>query len=232
MPDGPDDLRPEQEDAVRRLLAGARHDEPLPPEVAARLDTLLGELVATRSARSNVHSLGRSRRQKTRLFLAAAAAAVVVAVVVPKVSTDRGGNDSAGSSSASDQSTTFSDGQEDSSLSAQGQSAPSAPAAERAAPSAAAGHVVLLVPATFDDDVRRLVQQGTGSKPNSSSLALSGLGPCGPAAYGTGRLRPAVYDGTLTVLAVRPPVVDGSRVVDLLECGTAVVLRSTTVNGQ
>ena len=39
---------PPDQDAVRRLLAEARHDEPVPPAVAARLDAVLAELTADR----------------------------------------------------------------------------------------------------------------------------------------------------------------------------------------
>ena len=38
------ELTPEQESAVRRLLAEARHDAPIPTDVADRLDTVLAGL--------------------------------------------------------------------------------------------------------------------------------------------------------------------------------------------
>ena len=38
------ELTPEQESEVRRLLAEARHDEPVPADVAARLDDVLADL--------------------------------------------------------------------------------------------------------------------------------------------------------------------------------------------
>ena len=41
---------PPEQDAVRRLLADARHDGPPPPDVVARLDETLASLVAERSA--------------------------------------------------------------------------------------------------------------------------------------------------------------------------------------
>ena len=44
------ELTPEQESEVRRLLAEARHDEPVPADVAARLETTLADLVAARTA--------------------------------------------------------------------------------------------------------------------------------------------------------------------------------------
>ena len=37
---------PEQEDRMRRLLADARHDEPVPDDVVARLDRVLADLRA------------------------------------------------------------------------------------------------------------------------------------------------------------------------------------------
>jgi len=48
----PDGLTPAQSEAVRRLLAGARHDESVPDEVAARLDATLADLSAERGAES------------------------------------------------------------------------------------------------------------------------------------------------------------------------------------
>lgn len=44
------DLTPQQSEAVRRALRAARHDAPVPDEVAARLDDRLAELVAERSS--------------------------------------------------------------------------------------------------------------------------------------------------------------------------------------
>lgn len=42
------DLTDAQQEAVRRLLAGARHDEPMPDEVTARLDEVIAGLSAAR----------------------------------------------------------------------------------------------------------------------------------------------------------------------------------------
>ena len=67
MTDAPD-LTPEQ-DAVRRLLADARHDGPTPPEVVARLDDTLASLVAERgeaplAAGRSPHRPGARRRPR------------------------------------------------------------------------------------------------------------------------------------------------------------------------
>ncbi|KRB76406.1 hypothetical protein ASE01_15665 [Nocardioides sp. Root190] len=93
-PDAPLDapMDPAREAAVRRLLAEAGGPEPLPDEVAARLDAGLADLVAERSALpivSHPESHGvvvpldaaaRRRRVRVRVLLGAAAAVVAVGV--------------------------------------------------------------------------------------------------------------------------------------------------------
>lgn len=66
---------PTGEDTISRLLAEARADEPMPTDVAARLDDVLAGLSAER-ATAEVVPLVR-RRRPARLLLAAAAAVVV-----------------------------------------------------------------------------------------------------------------------------------------------------------
>lgn len=103
------DLPPEQ-DSVRRLLADARHDEPVPPAVAARLDAALAELSADRRGRPQaagegapgassstkrapeertrtapVVDLAARRRRGIGTALAAAAAVVVAGVGIGQV---------------------------------------------------------------------------------------------------------------------------------------------------
>jgi len=48
-PQGAEGLTPAQSEAVRRLLAGARHDEGIPDDVATRLDAAIAELAAERA---------------------------------------------------------------------------------------------------------------------------------------------------------------------------------------
>ncbi|GAB3076515.1 hypothetical protein [Nocardioides zeae] len=119
---GPDPvLDPATAAAVRRLLAEARHDEPAPPAVAARLDATLAGLRAERlaahpSAPATEHGLpprpgadapidlaARRRRRRGGVLLAAAAAVVVVGVggvLVPRLggSGDATSSDSGGQS--------------------------------------------------------------------------------------------------------------------------------------
>ena len=87
MPDPEPDsnLTPAQDDAVRALLASARHTAPTPPDVVARLDATLASLSAERrelrpETRAPVVTLA-SRRRRAAATLVLAAAAVVVAGV-------------------------------------------------------------------------------------------------------------------------------------------------------
>ena len=51
---------------------------------------------------------------------------------------------------------------------------------------------------------------------------------CGPAAYGAGKLVAVRYNGLPAVLAYRPAAGD-TQAVQLLQCGSAEVIRSTTI---
>ena len=98
-------LPPEQE-AVRRLLADARHDGPPPPDVVARLDETLASLTAERVSErtaapatehddrspGRVVDLGSRRRRVASIGLLAAASVVVAGVAIGQA-LPRGGND-------------------------------------------------------------------------------------------------------------------------------------------
>ena len=62
----------------------------------------------------------------------------------------------------------------------------------------------------------------------AEQLTDDALFVCGTATYGPGRLLPVRYDGAPAVLAYRPPAGDVQSV-ELLQCGTATVLRSVVV---
>ncbi|MCY7395773.1 MAG: hypothetical protein LH468_06375 [Nocardioides sp.] len=234
-PDGYPELSGAREDSVRRLLAEARHEEPLPPQVAARLDTLLGELVQARSSQTRVGSLAQRRRQRRGVLLVAAAAAVVVGVVGPRLTGDPGGgtaSDSSrsgadGASSAESAESSPAQGSRESQELAPEEAPEGGPSSAPAGPAPAAGGVVVLSSATFVADVTRVLGSRGSLEGDSSDLSLTGPA-CGSATYGAGRLLPAVYDGTSAVLALRPPT-DGTQLVEVLACGSAEVLRSTTV---
>ena len=100
MPDQPD-LTPEQEQEVRRLLADARHTEPMPADVATRLDRVLADLAAQHGDTSpddgtdSVVAMASRRRRRVTSLLVAAAAVVAVGVGLDQVVDTGGSGDSA-----------------------------------------------------------------------------------------------------------------------------------------
>jgi hypothetical protein len=118
-------LPPEQE-AVRRLLADARHDGPPPPDVVARLDETLASLVSERASEptsgptseptagrttdlhdrspGRVVDLGSRRRRVASIGLLAAASVVVAGVALGQALPR--GSDESGDSATSSQSDT------------------------------------------------------------------------------------------------------------------------------
>jgi hypothetical protein len=171
-------VTPEQEEQVRRALAAAaRADDQasgrtagpggeagMPPEVAARLDAVLADLVAPRLAagspdgsRSTDELAARRRRRRARLLVAAAAVCVIAgagaAVVTDGFGTNGGSPDSTTAGSSQDDST---------------QPAPRGPGASTRAeggpaePRSMAGKVrtgPALSSATLREDVQRLVDR-------------------------------------------------------------------------
>jgi hypothetical protein len=106
MPDQEREPTPEQEAEVRRLLAAARATEPVPPDVAARLDRVLEGLDEERGGhpawKCRVVAPAWRRRRATAL-LAAAAAVVGIGVGIGQIDDIRGGgNDSGGAGAADD----------------------------------------------------------------------------------------------------------------------------------
>lgn len=108
------DLTPDQAQEVRRLLAHARHTEPTPDDVVARLDQTLASLSAERAAASHESSnesatagstapvvdLGARRRRRITTGLLGAAAVTVIGLTVPTLLPS--GEDSATSSTSAD----------------------------------------------------------------------------------------------------------------------------------
>ena len=99
--DRPDD-RPD--DALRRLLADARHTEPIPVDVAARLDDVLARLAEGDSPDGEVvdELAGRRRRRRAVRLLGAAAAVIVVGTAAAQFLDVRPSDDAASSSVSAD----------------------------------------------------------------------------------------------------------------------------------
>ena len=248
--DSRDDLPPEQA-AVRRMLEDARHDEPVPPDVAARLDTVLAELSAERGGRAApspgagaptadpprpaapVVDLGARRRRGVGVALMAAAAVVVAGVGIGQVIQVGGQSDDAGAGSAadSDYAESGSDGSE--------KSAPEAEVGEDGAPLDAARE--RLVPDVSSGSLRedldaalvavRGAQASGTAGPDDSGAESSLRSACPPvdeASVGAGRQVPVTFDGRRALAVYRVPQ-GGRREVDVYLCDSDVLAASAVI---
>jgi hypothetical protein len=230
------ELTPEQEAEVRRLLAEARHDEPIPVEVADRLDGVLAGLGRDEPGSPGmapVIDLAARRRRRNAAALLAGAAAVVVAgfAIGQGIGTSSGEDTSAGAGSAADRSLSASgQAKEDSTRGVVPSTPP--PGALESVPTPAAGGPLRL-------SSRHLARDVTAQLPDLGADAVSGQQysdlvvpgcavPLTRGKFGLGALFPALYDGTPAVLAVRPPAGDTRRA-DVLDCSTAQQLASATI---
>lgn len=234
-------LPPEQE-AVRRLLADARHDGPPPPEVVARLDDTLASLVAERSAGSadasaeaggdtspgRVVDIGSRRRRVAGIGLLAAASVVVAGVALGQVLPRGGGDaDDSGAGSASDSSlaeapTSEDDGGAESGDSAGAAEDPGAMSSELA-PDAKRPLADAPRLSSADDDF--LDQQLLALRPMASARSrvqdpgeADALGDCLMAGIGPGRRAYTTLDDVPVVVVYAPPSGDAQRV-EVFECG-------------
>ncbi|HWJ83691.1 MAG TPA: hypothetical protein VNS55_15735 [Nocardioides sp.] len=234
---------PADEAAVRRLLADARETEPVPPSVAARLDETLAGLVAERSETPEVVALASRRRRRAGALLVAAAAVVVGGLVVGRYAAEDGSSaDQASSDSAvardqpeaaaegpastrsgkNDMSTSDSADALDNSL--EGNIAEDYAFRTRAPAHLRPDHLMADVVAlrrTWPRDVDPDAYAAT------APVLPSGF-PCASAPWGHGILLGVHYGARPAVVAYRAPQGD-TQVVEVLQCGTADVLRSTTI---
>lgn len=209
MPNPPD------EELVRRLLADARHDEPMPADVVARLDGVLDDLAAQRhdprdagaGAAVPLRRTGARRRGRRWAAGLVAAAAVATAITLgPRISLSSGGGE-ADDSRAS---------RADSGASSSDSGGPP-------------GRVAELHRDTLAADVRRTVRR---LRTPGAELAAPSVAPesfaCAAADWGPGTTTPVRLDGRAATLVLRPPAA-GRQVAEVLECGTARVLASVTL---
>jgi len=235
MTDSPD-LTPQQ-DAVRRLLAEARHAGLTPPEVVARLDETLASLVAERrdapaTPVAPVVDLGARRRRLAGVGLLAAAAVVVAGVAIGQGLPRMQGSSDAGSA-AGDSATSEREfgAAEDSDGSAAG----SGNLAE--SPQEPQGKESFLTPGlaglpsllTFDDDLDDDLAALRATRSSDSSTAESTRrATCDLRGIGPGRRVAAQIDGSLGLVVFRRT--DGaSQQVDLYVCGDPQAVRTLTL---
>ncbi|GEP39929.1 hypothetical protein NPS01_35920 [Nocardioides psychrotolerans] len=244
------ELSPEQEERVRRLLAEARVEEPIPGDVAGRLDRVLARLADGEPDHdpAEVVELASRRRRKVTTLLVAAAVVVAVGVGASQLSPDRFDTSADSATSGSVPESTGQEELLDSGAAGSADAEVPAPAEAPPAPFNESGEAsayalemarpTRIRPAFFGDDVARVrsrlarsslsAQSPTDRGDVSADAARSSM--CEPAAWGPGDLYVVRYVGNPAVLAFRPAAGD-TQVVDLLQCGTADILRSVTLPG-
>lgn len=228
-PDRSAGLPPEQE-AVRRLLADARHDGPTPPEVVARLDATLDSLAAEREPATTtapVVDLGARRRRMAGIGLLAAAAVVVAGVALGQGLPSRDSGSDA--SSAADGGMDSSQGglSDDSGNSAGAESQATGPQNLKSGPAApqAAYPTLSSDDVDLDDEVLSL---RASSQASDASMSAEPEAACDLSGTGPGRRVLAQVDGAVGAVVFRRA--DGaSQQVDLYVCGDPTAVRTLTL---
>lgn len=208
------ELSPAEEARLRRLLAEARHTEPLPGDVAERLDGVLAELAAHgRESPTRVVRLDSRRRRRSVAGLVAAAAAVVaVGIAVPRIDLGSGAletttADEAPASTEPDRDGVHAATPQDTRDPSRAGGTPGKESAD-AATGQADGAL------EFSRD--RLDEQLAGLTPLTPQ-ADQGVA-CWDRAWGAGTRVAATYDGQEAVVVLREPSASHQRI-ELFVCG-------------
>ena len=228
-----------EEARIRALLAAAKHDDPMPDAVVARLDRVLAGLAeesAEEALPTTVVPLAERRRRATRM-LVAAAAVVVAGVGIGQVVSHRDGlldSGSGGSAGASapDRSSlgagTDSKELSGGSSGAGAEGPQSLPQPQSDSLNGVSGYKVR--PKHFAQDSRR-VQSYSFSDSASMDTSSNQRGfACGRGRWGAGTYVPVEYGRSPAYLVLRRHTGD-SQVADLFLCGSDEPVRSVTLPG-
>lgn len=235
-----DDQLDPRDAEVRRLLADARHTDPVPEDVVARLDRVLADLATEPSRVRPVTDLATRRRRVTRI-LVAAAAVVVVGVGVQQVVSPRGGSDSTDGPATTSLREEGGDNQD------AGSSEPGTATSDEqvpgstesspldgiiaGVPESGEADLVRLRPRHFADDVAGHATFGNarGARVGGRAMAFDAAGvACRADAWGRGTFVPVRYGRTPAVLVFRRAMGD-TQVADLFLCGATEPERSVTL---
>jgi hypothetical protein len=238
-------MTPEQEEQVRRALAAVRESQPgpeagaghggedsMPPEVAARLDGVLADLVRQRSDDATAAApadppdeLARRRRSRWQRAGLAAAAACVAGLVGTAVANGGLGAGGASSTSSSDDAARAERGTSGTLERAPAPRDPEAASGTAAPRQDRVPPLARLRTSTLAADVQRLVD--AGSVPATDSRASRP--PCDLPALRRGeRLLVVRLDGRLASLVLGPPDA-GRRPARVVACRDAATTLATAV---
>ena len=226
-------LDPAEDERIRRLLADARHTEPMPEAVVARLDRVLSGLSEDRSERTEraeVVDLMARRRRTVGQLLVAAAAVVAVGFGITQVLPDLGGGsggdaqETTAGGAAADSADGSEGGDDEGSRLVSPESAPEAPSDSTT--SGAAKSTFRISSDEFGPDVRRARNQLEGG---SAALVEYPAEGCLAVSVEPGsEVVATTYDAAPAALVLRPPSGD-VQVVDLYLCGDVEPRRSITL---
>lgn len=231
------DLPAAEEARIRALLAAAKHDEPMPDAVVARLDRVLAGLADEATGQeqpATVVHLAERRRRATRM-LVAAAAVVVAGVGIGQVVSHEGGLLDAGSGGSSGAAAPDRSGlgagtdSKELSGGSDGSGAagpPSLPEPQSDSLNGVSAYKVR--PKHFAEDSRRVQ-----SYSDSASLDTAGSArafACVRGRWGAGTYVPVEYGRSPAYLVLRRHTGD-SQVADLFLCGSDEPVRSVTLPG-
>lgn len=227
-----DDLTPEQQE-VRRLLADARHAEPVPASVVARLDRVLADLAGEPVRLAPVTELATRRRRAASLLLAAAAVVAIGVGVGQVVGT---GNPSADDLAVStrDDAGAGADGPEAEAADPDGKpnedTDAAAPNASTQSEERSVEDFAEIGRSTLTDDVSALREErfSVGMIDGLAAAYDATGATCRSEAWGEGQFVPVRYDGIPAVLVFRRAMGD-SQVADLFLCGDSEPRRSVTL---
>lgn len=246
------ELTAEQETEVRRLLADARHDEPIPDHLGARLDAVLAGLSRDEPGTDGVAPVidlaARRRRRNAAAVLAGAAAVIVAGFGIGQVIDVGSSSDDTGSAGASADRSVSGPAQHnlDDGAGSPGAESPESPEAGAAGGDSSATSALpdpidpmggLRAPLSLrSDHLQQDLSRQLGRKAAASyatdAKAFSAAGCPEPAAdpgkFGLGELFPALFDDAPAVVALRPPS-GGTRQADVLDCDSAATLASVTL---
>jgi hypothetical protein len=223
-------LTPEQEAQLRRLLADARHTDPMPDDVVARLDRVLSGLAEEPVRSATVVRLAERRRTATR-WLVAAAAVVVLGVGGSQLLDGLGGVGMDATSSA-DEEPAAESAEEPRDGAATGDSSPGGEAEPQE--SSDPRRLAKVRVEAFADDTEALRDGVTASDydlPNASradDFAELADVVCPTGAWGAGRYVAVRYAGDPGWIVFRRPQGD-TQVADLFLCGSELASRSLTL---
>jgi len=237
-----DHSRPDpDDDAVRRLLADARHTAPIPADVAARMDEVLADLApaapgsvttvaSTAEDRPTVVSLSAQRRRRAARMLVAAAAIVVGGVVVAQHLPGSGSQSAttAGDRNSPADSLDMGGSTTDDAQPETATPGDSGPDAEAHAKATVRNGRVVVRPRHFTSDAvaaRRLLDTERSASRYDALSQVDGSCLVIPA---DGKLVNATYERAPAVLFFHRPV-SSTQVVDLFVCGSRRPVRSATL---